>query len=665
MTIPAPPRAVKFPPAGGWAWAAVIVSVLCATPAEAQKSLVPTRQWTDASGQFTVTASLTGLDGDLLTLRQEDGSEVEIEIGQLSRVDRLVALRVRRRLAVPRGEAAAAPQVFDVSAKATNHTDFPPLPPPAIEADPAVFASKVDAGSVNIPRVDSFDRVTRLLPAAGGLALVVVENSTPGRPLATRLEWVAPAKGTIVASHEFPAAEIVLDYHPVLERILSVTREKSTADGAARQVLTLWDAAPSRKGPYPLASWKAPCGDKQPTARQPWGRIVDDALVLHRSSREEITCWDIDAKKARYRLAQYPGHSPVPALSGGRRIVALPDTKRVQLCDAASGSILASLAVGTVWGVAFDDAGRRLAVLQGGDVQIHDLADPAAPIPTFRAHGCRSNATALDWVGDDALLVQSAEGLGAVLWSIAHGLPVWRYDWQPLQVGDTADELAERVGDGMVLYAAPPATGDDGATRGESDGTTLATVVSVAIPEAAVAKAIEGLPGNLPALVEAGTVVATKVPPGPEHDRFRAAVAKTFERNAWIYDDSSPAVIEASKVLNGTVSYTDAAGRERQLKQVQPATLRLAAIVHGIAMAEASVSTDIPDRLVLAEGETEADLAARLPPPDAGWLERLRLPAVFIDATDADGLGRTECTAEGLVTRPRPRPKDAPEAEPQ
>ena len=140
-----------------------------------------------------------------------------------------------------------------------------------------------------------------------------------------------------------------------------------------------------------------------------------------------------------------------------------------------------------------------------------------------------------------------------------------------------------------------------------------------------------------------------------------AAVAKTFERNKWIYDATSPAVVEASKALSGTVSYTDAAGRERQLKQVQPATLRLAAIIHGITMAEASLSSDIPDRLVLAEGETEADLAARLPPPDAGWLERLRLPAVLVDVTEADGLGTTECTAKGLA--PKPRPRDAAAAD--
>lgn len=654
MIVPFPSRPADDRPSVA-VWAMTIVVVLAAAPAAAQKSLVTSREWTDATGQFTVKASLLAIDGDVLTLRQEDGSEVEIEIGQLSRIDRLVALRARRRLALPRGGDTRDPVAFDDSVRATNHTDFPPTPAPAIEADPCFFPTRPDAGKGAIPQADSFDRVSRVLPAAGGQVLVVVENSTPGRPRATRLEWMAPAKGTILASHELPSTDIVLDYHPVLERLLTVTREKSTADGAARQVLTLWDVAATRKAAVPIVSWRAPCGDKQPTARQPWGRIVDDALVLHRSSREEITCWDIDAKAARYRLAQYAGHSPVPALSGGRRLIALPDTKRVQVCDTSSGRILASLAVGAVWGVAFDEAGRRLAVLQGGDVQVHDLADPSSPVPMFRAHGCRANATAIDWAGEDLLLVQSAQGLGAVLWSVTHGLPVWRYQWQALQSGDTADDLAERVGDGMLLYAATGQGDDEGEAEPPPAGGTLATMVSVAIPEPTVAKVLESLADGLPALVERGTVVATKVPPGPEHDRFVAAVGKTFDRNGWVYDATSPAVVEALKVLNGTVSYTDAAGRERQLKQVQPATLRMAMLVHGITMAEANLSTDIPDRLVLAAGETEADLAARLPPPDAVWLERLRLPAVFVDVTEADGQGTTVCGPRGLVSRPRPR----------
>ncbi|MFM7248540.1 MAG: SHD1 domain-containing protein [Planctomycetaceae bacterium] len=634
--------------------AAVLLLLALAAPARAQRALVAERAWTDATGQFTVTAALVAIDGGVITLRQPDGSELEIEIDQLSRLDRLVAQRARRRQGLKKSDAAAEPATFDVAARATNHVDFPPVPQPALSADPDEMPATLPAGRVDIPRADTFDRVAKIEPAGDGTVLVAVENSTPGRPLPTRLVWVAPGKKTVLATHELDGSDIVLDYHPILERLLTVSREKSTAEGAARQVLTLWDVGPARKAALRIATWRAPCGDREPTARLPWGRIVDDALVLHRSSREEITCWDIDAKAARYRLAQYPGHSPVPALSGGRRFVALPDTKRVQVCDTATGKILASLPTGPAWGVAFDGAGCRLAVVQGGDVQVHDLTDPAGPIPVFRAQGCRVNATALAWCGDDGLLVQSAEGLAAVLWSASRGLPVWRYALTPMQAGDSIDDLAERVADGKFLYAAPASArggGDDPA-----DG-TLAAIVCAAIPEPEVAAAAAQLPAGLPALVEPDTVVATKVPPSPDHDRMVAAIGKTFERNGWIYDATSPAVAEAGKSSEGTVSYTDAEGRERQLKQVTPTTLRAAVVVHGITIVEARLSSDIPDRLVLAAGDTEAGLAARLPPPDLSWLERLRLPAVLVDVTEADGLGTSECTAKGLVAKRRPAPE--------
>ena len=626
----------------------LLAAALAGGPARAQRPLVAAREWTDATGMFKVTASLVALDGDTLTLRQEDGSDLEIGYGDLSALDRIVVQRTRRRVAPRKGDEAREPLPFDPAAVATNHTDFPPAEPVAVPADPALADPVPAAGRVAIPRVDPFDRVARLLPAGEGLVLVAVENSTPGKPLPTRVVWVDPRKQAVVAKQSLPGPDIVLDYHPLLERLLTVSREKSTAEGAARQVLTLWDATPGRKGMTRIVAWRAPCADKQPPARHPWGRIVDDAAVLHQSSREEFTCWDIDERKARYRLAQYPGHSPTPALSPGRRHVALPDTRRVQVCDAATGAVVVSLPVGTVSGVAFDAAGRRLALVVGGTVQVHDLSDPASPIPVFRAQGCSVHTTALEWLGDDTLLVQSAEGLGAVAWSVTKGLPAWRYQWRPTQSGDSIAGLAERVVGGTLLYAAPGADPDDAAS--DADG-ELATVVAAAVPEAAVSKALDDLPTGLTALVEAGTVVATKVPASPEHDRIIGAVARTFERTKWLYDAASPAVIEAGKTSDGTVSYTDAEGHKRPLKQVTPTTLRMAVVVHGVTVVEARLSSDIPDALVLGAGATDADLAAKLPPPPVGWFDRVRLPAVLVDVTEADGLGTTECTARGLVTK--------------
>jgi len=630
---------------------------LAAAPAEAQRALVPERSWTDATGMFTVTASLVGIDGDLLTLRQSDGSELEIEIDQLSRPDALVARRAKRRQGLKKSDGVPEPEAYAVAARATNHVDFPPLPPPALVADPDPAPPELVAGRVDIPRADTFDRVTRIGAAGDGVVLVAIENATPVRPLPTRLAWVAPGKKSVVASHTLDTSDIVLDYHPLLERLLTVSREKATAEGAKQQVLTLWDVAAARKGALRIAAWRAPCGDGEPLAREPWGRIVDDALVLHRSSREEITCWDIDAKAARYRLAQYPGHSPVPALSGGRRYVALPDTKRVQVCDTTSGKVVVSIPAGPAWGVAFDRAGRRLAVVQGGDVLLHDLVDTSAPIGVFRAAGSSVNATSLAWCGDDGLLVQSAEGFAAVLWSVSRGLPAWRYELVPAQKGDSLDDLVDRVGDGKLLYAAP--LDDERETK--ADG-MLAAIVCAAIPEPAAAQGVAALPAGLPVLVEPGTGVATKVPPNPERERMLAAVTKDMERAGWLADPTSPAVVEAEKSLQGTVSYTDPEGRERQLKQVTPTTVRLAVVVHGITMLEARVSSDIPDRLVLPAGETEADLAARLPPPDVSWLERLRVPAVIVDVTEANGVGTSACTARGLVAtrRPRETPPAAP-----
>ena len=633
----------------------LLVTSLATAPAAAQRVLVPEREWSDATGMFKVQASLVGIEGTALTLRQTDGTDLTIELDQLAPLDQLIARRTIRRLA-HRGEGPPQVEAFDTAARATNHTDFPPLAPEPLAADPADAGRGLVAGRVVITRRDPFDRVGRVIPlgGTGGVVLVGIENSTPGRPLPTRLVWVSMKSQTVIAEHDLSGAEIVLDYHPILERLLTVSREKVTAEGAAKQVLTLWDAAPSRKAATAWSAWRAPCGDGQPLARHPWGRIVNDALVVHQSSREEFSCWDIDAKRALYRLAQDPGHSPMPSLSGGGRYLALPDTRRVQVCDAATGKVLVSLPVGATSGVSFDPDGRRLALIQEGNAQIHDLADPTSPIPVFRVHGASAQRTALAWVGEEQLLIQSARGLAAVLWSAAKGLPAWRYEWQPVQSGDTVDDLAVRVVQGMLLYAAPPDDEDGGAEAGEGKkkpGTTLAVIVAAKIPEPAVAKVAAELPAGLPALVEPGTVVATKVDSGADHDREIATVAKTFERTKWVYDATSPALVEVSTTSGGTVTYTDAEGRERQLKQVTPTTRRIRVVVHGVPLVAAQRSTDIPDKLVLGAGETDKDLAARLPTPDLAWIERILFPPVLVDVTEADGLGTTACTAEGLVTK--------------
>jgi hypothetical protein len=662
MPKPSSPPAISLGRCGGFVairavmGTVVVLAVWCliGSRAEAQRVLVPEREWSDATGMFKVQASLVGIEGTALTLRQTDGSDLTIELDQLAPLDQLVARRTMRRLA-HRGEGPPHVEAFDHAARATNHTDFPPLAHEPLVADPADAGRGIVAGKVKITRRDPFDRVGRVLAVggAGAVVLVAIENSTPGRPLPTRRVWLSMKSQTVIAEHDLSGPEIVLDYHPILERLLTVSREKVTAEGAAKQVLTLWDAAASRKAATAWSAWRAPCGDGQPLARHPWGRIVNDALVVHQSSREEFSCWDIDAKRALYRLAQDPGHSPMPSLSGGGRYLALPDTRRVQVCDAATGTVLVSLSVGATSGVSFDSEGRRLALIQEGNVQIHDLADPTGPIPVLHAQGASPQHTALAWVGEEQLLIQSARGLAAVLWSAVKGLPAWRYEWQPVQSGDTVDDLAVRVVQGMLLYAAPPDDGED-ADAGEGKkkpGTTLAVIVAAKIPEPVVAKVTVELPAGLPALVEPGTVVATKVDFGADHDREIAAVAKTFERTKWLYDANSPAQVEVSTTAGGTVTYTDAEGRERQLKQVTPTTRQIRVVVHGVPLVAAKRSTDIPDKLVLGAGETDKDLAARLPTPDLAWIERILFPSALVDVTEADGLGTTTCTAAGLTTK--------------
>jgi hypothetical protein len=67
--------------------AVVVLATLVASPALAQRVLVPEREWSDATGMFKVQASLVGIEGTALTLRQTDGSDLTIELDQLAPLD--------------------------------------------------------------------------------------------------------------------------------------------------------------------------------------------------------------------------------------------------------------------------------------------------------------------------------------------------------------------------------------------------------------------------------------------------------------------------------------------------------------------------------------------------------------------------------------------------
>lgn len=55
------------------------------------------RTWTDATGQFTVKATFSGLGNDLVTLTKEDGQEISVSVEKLSSEDQQYIEELKRR----------------------------------------------------------------------------------------------------------------------------------------------------------------------------------------------------------------------------------------------------------------------------------------------------------------------------------------------------------------------------------------------------------------------------------------------------------------------------------------------------------------------------------------------------------------------------------------
>src|SRR4051812_35946950 len=88
---------------------AVAVLGLAAASARAQQDL---RTWKDTSGQFTIKAKFVSVAEGVVTLQEEDGSSLEIELAKLSEADRKYVAERQKAAASPFRKKAAAPSPF-------------------------------------------------------------------------------------------------------------------------------------------------------------------------------------------------------------------------------------------------------------------------------------------------------------------------------------------------------------------------------------------------------------------------------------------------------------------------------------------------------------------------------------------------------------------------
>jgi hypothetical protein len=623
-------------------------------------ALARARVWNDSAGKFHQKAALIEIGDDYVTLRKPDKTEIKVSTARLSDSDQQFLKKLQKD-AGPALErpperpaleefAEAATTIAAAGAAGTNRA--------ALEPDPLPKDLKLKQAGVGFLMDDIFDRLGAVIPVGGKdvWLLAAVENNGKGDgPLPTRLLWVSLERQKIEGRQLLSPGEIVLDYYIPSHRLLSFSWVKQKpSDNPGTPAFTLWEAAPAAKKAKPLVRWKA--DSSEVNTHEPWARIIDDDLVLQRSGRQGLVCWDTAAKRARYRFLQESFFAPSPTLSGGRKYLFVPEDKGVRILESTSGRIVSALpAEHGSSGVAISEDGRKAAVLNQFALAVWDLTNPAGEPQRYQAEGIGTPFHAdMSWVGADRLMCDSG-GPRIVLFSLKHKVSLWNYEFDSSAISETSGRRVREIVDQHLVYGA---TLNEGAKRGLAVGAVL--LPGPQVDEIAAALDVESL-----LAIKPGTAIRLDIQAGENNARVQAAMEATIKKNGWTVSPTATTVLvaELKRGQQQTIEYHVSGfgrGDSNSSASVVPYVSSVKIMIGDQVAWEGGTSTGAPVMMMLKPGQSVQAEVDRWQRPDVEFFEKLDIPAKILDPTKRSGLGTTQVTNRGLIVgEGGPRPPGA------
>lgn len=413
----------------------------------------PARIWVDHSGGFSVKARLLQRDGDLITLEREDGGTATLRLDQLSEADvvYLDELERQKDATIPSGlraplkprpdplpvlalepanESAAEGSLLNMSpAYVVAPSEETPV---ALPADPSPFEIRVRPGRIKMGKVDVYDICSRPIELASQqhgeshrsepqnlIAMSFSEGiGQPGAAVRGLMILFDIDRQRLYPIWQANQSLKLFDHHSSSGRGLALTGFDSLGKGGA---LVVVDGL-SQKRPRFLKSRRlTEAVEVGGGAHLRWARWVD-AEHFVAVIDEKIGMWNIISGEQIYGLSEIDPRS-VPALSGGRRYLAVPTRGGTRFYRTGDGAALGTARVPSndIPGVAFSPAGDALAIVTSRSLIGWELTSAtfSGEVKVRHSIGRRSPV----WINDDLLLSSSG-----VLVSRYRGKPIWRYE---------------------------------------------------------------------------------------------------------------------------------------------------------------------------------------------------------------------------------------------
>jgi len=376
------------------AFAVVIVGALVAVPVLGADN-PKLRNWKDSSGSFEIKAELVGESNGTVTLRQEDGEELEIELEKLSTLDQNFVKNQKKTASPFKKKGAASSPFRTKSAPASEPTEEPAFEPSAggkiISVDwssaklvqPAEQSNweaiKIDAPdvkktwkSMQLPKKrDFFEKLTGFV--VGPQTAVIgykLESRGAGEPTATtRLVTCDPVAGkssSVVVDGNFA----LLDVSPVNGALLV---KKDVWGFGNQDEVEIWRVNGKTVDRQAVCTPFA--GEEGPSKDVKWGAFVDENHVAVLGGWGKFGVFDIGSGAGDY-MATYTNQTSI-ALSPDRKFAAIATGKDLQIVNALTGEGLATIPTSPqgLTGLAFSSDGKRLCLQNGELLTTWNLTD--------------------------------------------------------------------------------------------------------------------------------------------------------------------------------------------------------------------------------------------------------------------------------------------------
>jgi hypothetical protein len=590
------------------------------------------RTWTDSTGKFTIKAKFVSLADGKVTLEQEDGSKVEIELTKLSAADQKVAQDLAKGDDNPfKPKTAAGAPAKPVAEPPLATIDWSGAR--AVDLNPVQSEWQVSVGAA--PGVEGLtEQPVRLPPKtnffeqAKGLALnPVCKRAAVGYTLndprqkagGTRVVLCDLTAGKLLGSVSAPGQFAALALADDGSRVL-MRRDDFGHGNQDRVEIWKLDGSSIAK----TLRW-LPYDDLHGADRDvKWATFVDDRRAVTVSASGKLVLWQLDQLKPVYTLL-IQGNC-VPGLSPDRKFLAFEAGHDVGVLDLAAGRVVALQTTPQTQfpALAFSPSGKKLACAAFDKLYIWDTATGKQERESGY-YGLHVGGQVL-WTDDEHILLGNR-----TLFDLETQVKLWEYN---------GGELVQHLG-GKVWFEVSQGERAPGA------------IVPAAIPQANVTTALKKAMTEPDFFVlKPGTTVAIDVSglaDADQRDKVRAALEEKLKANGCRVGESGTITLAALTEVGKErdVSYHTFGRPGARSYKVKEHFSRLKFLYQGKPAWETSAG-NVPFFAHLKEDQTMQQYLKEHEKPNYDWFPKVELPKLLTKPTGRPTLGTSQVTTAGV-----------------